>query len=465
MKYAIIGAGLAGLTAAYELHQLDPQAEIDVFEADERIGGKLYTVPFESGRTDMGAEGFLAFRKDATDFFETLGLKDAIVAPSGLKSLFYCGGNLHASPMGGAMGIPASSKGLEGLISEETAKRIDAEKDRPAIDWQPGKDISVGKLVRERYGDDVVDHVVSSLLGGVYSSSADDLGIRATIPQLAAVFDKMVAEGEKVTLAGAVEKLDAARAKMREAAGDAKPKPVFGAFKDGYAQLYEELAEQSGAQIHLDSFISGIKRGPGGFRLEKAEGVFDRVLVTTPAPTAAAQLRAVSPEASAALKNVKLASSVVVGLKFDSAEGLPDNSGILVAADEPGVRAKAFTLASKKWPHLAERGGALVRASFGRFGDDSLVRADEDDLVDYALDDLQKITGFDGRAAGLSEIFVQRWFGGLPCYNDTHLETVAAVRAALESVPGIDVAGAWADGVGIPNVIAGARAAAGRLVK
>lgn len=464
MKYAIVGAGLAGLTAAYELRQLDPDAEIDVFEADERIGGKLFTVPFESGRTDMGAEGFLAIRKDAMEFFAQLGLGDSIVSPSGMKSLFYCGGALHAIPMGGAMGIPASSEGLDGLISAETAKRIDAEKDQPAIDWQPGSDMSVGKLVRERYGDDVVDHVVSSLLGGVYSSSADDLGIRATIPQLAKVFDQMVADGEKVTLSGAVAKLDAARAAMRKSAGDAKPRPVFGAFRGGYAQLYEELAEKSGAQIHLDSFISGIKRGPGGFRLEKAEGVFDRVLVTTPAPTAAAQLRAVSPEATAALKKVQLASSVVVGMKFDSAEGLPDNSGILIAADEPGVHAKAFTLASKKWPHLAERGGALVRASFGRFGDDALVRAEEDDLVDYALDDLQKITGFDGRAAGLSEIFVQRWFGGIPCYNDTHLETVAAVRGAIADIEGLEVAGAWADGVGIPNVIAGARAAAGRLV-
>lgn len=458
MKYAIIGAGLAGLTAAYELRQLDPQAEIDVFEAEERIGGKLYTVPFESGRTDMGAEAFLAFRKDAVEFFDKLGLGDEIVAPSGLKSLFYCGGELHAIPMGGAMGIPATSEGLDGLISDETAARIDAEGDQPGIDWQLGKDMSVGAVVRERYGDDVVDHVVSSLLGGVYSCSADDLGIRATVPQLAAVFDQMVADGEKVTLSGAVAKLDAARAK-RTSTG-----PVFGAFEGGYAQLYEELAEQSEARIHLDSFITGIRKTKGGFVLDKAEGEFDRVLVTTPAPTAAAQLRLVAPEASAQLKQVKLASSAVVGMKFDSAEGLPDNSGILIAADEPDVHAKAFTLSSKKWPHLAERGGALVRASFGRFGDDALVRADEDELVDYALDDLQKITGFDGREAGLAEIFVQRWFGGLPRYDETHLATVAAVRSALSAVDGIEVAGAWADGVGVPAVIAGARAAAGRLV-
>ncbi|AKK04041.1 protoporphyrinogen oxidase [Corynebacterium epidermidicanis] len=464
MKFAIIGAGLAGLTAAYELRQLAPDAEIDVFEAEERIGGKLFTVPFESGRTDMGAEAFINFRADARAFFEKLGLADSLVYPSGLRSLIYSGGQLHQMPASGAMGIPATSAALEGLISPETAARIDDEANQPGIDWDPASDLSVGALVRERYGDDVVDHVVSSLLGGVYSCSADDLGIRATIPALAAVFDQMVADGEKVTLSAAVAKMDKQRAAAR-ASSDEAPKPVFAAFRGGYAELYEELAEQSGARIHLDSFISAIEKKGEKFQLKGGEGEFDRVLVTTPAPTAAAQLRLVAPEASKALKQVKLASSAVVGMKFDSAEGLPENSGILIATDEPGVHAKAFTLSSKKWPHLAERGGALVRASFGRFGDDALVRAEEDDLVDYALDDLQKITGFDGRAAGLAEIFVQRWFGGLPRYDATHLATVATVRSALTAVDGIDVAGAWADGVGVPAVIAGARAAAGRIAK
>ena len=128
------------------------------------------------------------------------------------------------------------------------------------------------------------------------------------------------------------------------------------------------------------------------------------------------------------------------------------------------MRAKAFTLSSNKWPHLGEREGFLVRASFGRFGDDAIVRADEDDLVDYALDDLQKITGFDGRAAGVEEIYTQRWFGGIPRYDEKYLSTLAAVRAALADVSGIATTGAWAGGVGVPAVIADARAAAQALV-
>ena len=84
--------------------------------------------------------------------------------------------------------------------------------------------------------------------------------------------------------------------------------------------------------------------------------------------------------------------------------------------------------------------------------------------MDYALDDLQKITGFDGRAAGVEEIYTQRWFGGIPRYDEKHLATVAAAQDALGEVPGIAATGAWAGGVGVPAIIADARAAAQGLV-
>ena len=369
----------------------------------------------------------------------------------------YTGGALHFLPQGGVMGIPSEP---QDFFSATTNERITNEQ---PFEWEIGGDVSVGQLVRQQYGDDVVDHVVSALLGGVYSCSADDLGLRATVPHLAATLDTLAKDGP-VTLSAAIKQIESGRSPAEGS--------VFGTFKGGYAELYEALAEKSGAQIHLDTFVSGVTRKGDAFEVKGAPGdigPFDRVLFATPAPTTARLLKAVAPEAAQKLSTVQLASSVVVGFNFASAtdpEGnaLPDATGILVASDEPDVRAKAFTLSSNKWPHLNEREGFLVRASFGRFGDDALVRAEEDDLVDYALDDLQKITGFDGRASGVEEIYTQRWFGGIPRYDEKHLATVAAVRAALADVPGIATAGAWADGVGVPAVIAGARAAAQVLV-
>lgn len=471
MNIAIIGAGLAGLTAAFELRTLSSKGEeddlkVDVYEATDRLGGKLHTVAFEAGPTDMGAEAFMARRQDAVDFFTELGLADSLVEPSGLRSLVWVDGEARGLPTGGVMGIPSTSETVKHLVSEDTAQRIDTEAEREGFDWEVGGDVNVGKLVRERYGDEVVDNIVSSLLGGVYSCTADDLGVRATIPQLAEEFDRLAADGP-VHLSTAVANLERSRREMPTGQG-----AVFKTFRDGYQEVYETLAEKSGADIYIDAFISAISLDGSAeapkYRLKGGEDkAYDHVILAVPAPTAALLLKDIAPEASEALKTVKLANSAVVGMRFATDEGLPQNSGVLVSTGAEDVHAKAFTFSSRKWPHLAERGGALVRASFGRFGDNVAITATEDDLVDWALDDLETITGFDGRAAGLEEIYVQRWLGGLPRFDEGHLATVAKVRSLLLDEPKashISLTGAWAGGVGVPAVIADARAAAAAAV-
>ena len=472
MNIAIIGAGLAGLTAAYELRSTgsaragaEDDLKVDVYEATDRLGGKLRTVAFEAGPTDMGAEAFMARRQDAVDFFTELGLAGSLVEPSGLRSLVWVDGETRGLPTGGVMGIPSTSETVAHLVSEDTAQRIDTEADREGFAWEVGGDVNVGALVRERYGDEVVDNIVSSLLGGVYSCTADDLGVRATIPQLAEELDRLAAADAdgKVHLSTAVANLERSRREMPTGQG-----AVFKTFRDGYQEVYETLAEKSGADIYIDAFISAIELEGSKYRLKGGEDTaYDHVILAVPAPTAALLLKEVAPEASGALKTVKLANSAVVGMRFATDEGLPQNSGVLVSTGAEDVHAKAFTFSSRKWPHLAERGGALVRASFGRFGDNVAITATEDDLVDWALDDLKTITGFDGRAAGLEEIYVQRWLGGLPRFDENHLATVAKVRSLLLDEPKasrISLTGAWAGGVGVPAVIADARAAAAAVV-
>ena len=285
--------------------------------------------------------------------------------------------------------------------------------------------------------------------------------MRATIPQLAEEFDRLAAAGDgKVHLSTAVANLERSRAELPTGQG-----AVFNTFRDGYHELYEALAEQSGADIYIDAFVSEIHREGEGFRLKGGEDtVYDHVILAVPAPTAALLLKEVAPEAAQELQSVKLANSAVVGMRFATDEGLPQNSGVLVATGADDVKAKAFTFSSRKWPHLAERGGAIVRASFGRFGDNVALTASEDDLVDWALDDLKTITGFDGRDAGLEEIFVHRWFGGLPRFDEHHLATVTNVRNIIDKVDGISITGAWASGVGVPAVVADARVVAKQLL-
>ena len=84
---------------------------------------------------------------------------------------------------------------------------------------------------------------------------------------------------------------------------------------------------------------------------------------------------------------------------------------------------------------------------------------DDTDLVARAALEIAEAVG--APPLTVVDSHVQRWGGGLPQYTVGHVDRVARVRAAVAEVPGIEVAGAAYDGVGIPAVLASARLAAG----
>lgn len=474
LTVVVAGAGLTGLVASYQLRRgLGPGARIVVVDPDDRVGGKLRTVDTQEGPIEVGAEAYLGFRKDATDFFENLGLGDELVTPSGMPSTIFAAGELRSMPRTTIMGVPASSQGLQGLLSDETCARIDAEGDpekTAPLHWVHGDDVNLGQLVESRLGREVVDHLVSPLLGGVYSCLADDLGLRATVPQLAGALDAMTAVGEPVSLTAAAQRVLDQRAEANEArlASGAVGAPIFRTFRNGYRRLYDTLVEQAAPELELGVGVEKVAdaanaaaNGPKDVTLSDGRVLrADAVVLAAPAPTTGALLAEVAPDASEIIGGVDLASSAVVAMRFDTDEGLPDYSGILIAADA-GMDAKAFTFSSRKWPHLGERGGAVVRGSFGRFGDESLVKLTDEELTAKSLADLKSLTGFDAEPA---EVVVQRWWGGIPRYGVGHGDLMRFADAALDEVPRIAAAGAWHRGPGIPACLADAKAAAAKVV-
>lgn len=130
----------------------------------------------------------------------------------------------------------------------------------------------------------------------------------------------------------------------------------------------------------------------------------------------------------------------------------PHCSGVLVASGEP-LRAKAITLSSRKW---GPRGDvALLRLSFGRFGDDVAASSSDDDLLAWARDDLATVFGV---AVDPVDARVQRWIDAMPQYGPGHGQLVAEVRSGLP--PTLGVAGSYLDGIGVPACVG----AAGRAV-
>jgi oxygen-dependent protoporphyrinogen oxidase len=151
---------------------------------------------------------------------------------------------------------------------------------------------------------------------------------------------------------------------------------------------------------------------------------------------------------------VAYASVAIVTLVLDG----PDpgaGSGYLVPAVE-GRTTKAVTFSSRKWRHYAGH-GAVVRASVGRSGETAVLQRDDAELVAAVRDELALAVGPLPR---LVDSRVTRWGGGLPQYAVGHLDRVRRIRAAVASVPGLAVAGAAYDGVGVPACARSGRQAA-----
>jgi protoporphyrinogen oxidase len=84
-KFVIVGAGPAGLTAAYKILTEMPGAEVHIFEATERVGGISTTIPYEGNRIDIGGHRFFSKSKQVNDFWQEMmqlqgsGAKDDIM--------------------------------------------------------------------------------------------------------------------------------------------------------------------------------------------------------------------------------------------------------------------------------------------------------------------------------------------------------------------------------------------------
>jgi oxygen-dependent protoporphyrinogen oxidase len=427
---------MAGLAAAHEL--VTSGAEVVVLEGSDRLGGKLRLGEVGGLTLDLGAESVLARRPEGLDLIHAVGLDDRVVHPETITASIWTHGALRPMPPT-VMGVPADVDAL-------AASGI-AEMPAPRTLPVPDHDVSVAEFVTARLGRDVLDRLVEPLLGGVYAGHTDQLSLRATTPQIAALGEDLVS----------------AAAEHRAAATASGP--VFAGLVGGVGQLPAALAATDGIDVRLSSTVRAISRTSDGWQLSvgpttDVEHVdVEAVVVAAPAPAAARLLAEEAPDAAFALAAIDYASMAIITFVLDDAV-VPDGSGFLVPPVD-GTFIKAATVSSNKWGWVGDTGRTVIRTSVGRAGETTLLQHDDGELARRALGDLRAAFG---TLPDPVDQVVQRWGGGLPQYDVGHLDRVDTIERSVASVPGLEVCGAAYRGVGIPAVIASGRAAARRLL-
>jgi oxygen-dependent protoporphyrinogen oxidase len=449
----VVGGGIAGLAAAAAVRAERPDAEVIVLESSPSFGGKLLLGEVAGVVVDVGAEAMLNRRPEAVELARAAGLGDDIVHPATTSANLWSRGELLAMPRT-LMGIPTDLKALaeSGVISKTGLARAAMDTVLPASSLE-GRDSSIGGLVEERFGKEVVDRLVEPLLGGVYAGHAREISARAAVPQVVALLDS------DRSLAKA-----AARAMSSGPSSDA---PIFAGISGGVGRLPAAVIEAAGVQVQTDATVRDLVRRPeGGWTLVVGSTQSprlvhaDAVVLAVPAPPTARLLSDAAPVAALELARIEYASVAVITLAFREHDfPVVEGSGFLVPpVDRRAVKAATYSFAKWDWVRDAGSGVLLMRCSLGRHREEHQLQKTDEELVDVALHDLADAIGISVRPI---DDHVQRWGGGLPQYAVGHLDRVATIRAEVARLPGLAVCGAAYDGVGIPACIAsGQRAAA-----
>lgn len=441
-RIVVVGAGITGAAAAYELSRHD--VTVDIIEANDHVGGLIRSSPFAGlPAVDEGADAFLLRMPSAARLAEAVGLGTpgtGLVSPTSASAAIWMNG-LRRLPAGLLLGVPTQplSMARTGLFGVRGTIRAAGDVVRR---HEPRDHDSIGTWVRHRFGDRVHDRLVDALVGSIYAADCDNFSL-AAVPQLA----ELAAAGRSAVLSG-----------RRRRAASTPTGPIFGAPSGGMHDLVIRTVDRAvaaGATVQLSTPVASLGRQGHGWTVngEHADGV----IIATPARHAATLLGGVAPEASRLLSRVDTADVIMVTVALP-AGSLPrtaqGRSGYLVPKSVQ-QRVTAVSFASQKWAHWRpDDGREVLRISLGRDG------APIDDLTDeHAVAVAMAELGVHlGITATPTEVRVTRWVDAFPQYRPHHHRLVDAVLANCPD--GIAVAGSSYHGIGIPACVAdGTRAA------
>ncbi|MDQ3753080.1 MAG: protoporphyrinogen oxidase [Actinomycetota bacterium] len=453
-KVAVVGGGVTGLTAAWTLAKSG--VEVVVLEAGDRLGGVIRTDHLDGVPVEAGPDAFLA-GDAATSLCASVGLGEDLISPHVFGAYIWSGGRLRRLPQGVVLGLPAwPTQALRaGLLSPGGALRASAEVLIPGP--LKGGDVSVGWLVRQRFGREVLERLVDPLMAGRRAGYTDDMSLRAADSKV----DGLARSHRSILLGIRRE-----RRSGKLAGGP----PPFLAPRGGMERLIDALANSVRSRlgpgsIRMGAPVTRVTASGAGFRLALSEGPLDAdgVVVCLPAPQAAGVLRGLSGDAARELEGIPFASTAVVTFVYPPAGCVlpPHGSGFLVPSAE-GRTLAACTWYSAKWPASAPPGGGIVlRAFVGRAGTDPALRLDDGDLVALLQGELADAMH---PAAPPSLTRVARWPDSLPQYRVGHDQRVGRIELALAAHPRLHLAGAAYRGSGIPDCVAGAETAARKML-
>ena len=456
----IVGGGIAGLAAAWEASggsTPNPEVFVEVIESLPSTGGALRAIEFAGQVIDLGADGFLATRGEATEFIREVGLGEQLRPIGASGAWIYLRGHLEKIPTGLVLGVPTRWAQLRSMKYLSRRAKMGALRDLllPRR-LHATEEFTIGEILRSKLGNALVDELIEPMIGGIQAGRVDELSAEEVFPAL----DSAARKGG--SLMRAIRPVPPTT--------PVTPSPIFFSLQDGVGSLpthLRDVLQRRGVIFRTSDPVTAIRRTAGqshALSVETATSVTpaDAVVVATPPQIAGALLGDLAADVRR-FEFVKSASSTMVTFAVPRAScPLPESgTGVLVplntdfAAGTDSLVTTAVTFLDRKWEHLHDPQFALVRVHTGRIDDARAMALSDGELVSRVHAELTQIFGTWPEAIATR---VQRWPHALPQYLPLHRAMVTAARTAL-APHGVFLGGMAYDGVGVPASIGSGRRA------
>ncbi len=437
-KTAIFGAGITGLTAAFELQQRG--IECVIFEATERAGGCIKTIKENGFLVECGPNSILDTHPELGKLISRLGLNDRKLPANPAAN------NRFIVRDGKPIALPASPPAFikSNAFSAKAKLRLMRE---PFIKSRSNETESLADFVVRRLGQEFLDYAINPFVSGIYAGDPEKLATCHAFPKLYALEQKYGS-----LIKGAIK---GARERKKRAEVASKDAHMF-TFDDGMEVLPKTLAAKLGGALRLNTPVERIQRQDNKWIVNGE--AFSDVLLAIPAH---AMPKLNAPFDLSAFSDIYYPAVTSLSLGFSANQFThPLNGfGMLIPKIEHRFALGAL-FPSSIFAGRAPDGRALLTVFIG--GSQSPERAllDEGKMLDSVLKDLRDLLGLAGEP---DFRHTSVWPQAIPQYNvgyEKHLNLMQQIEADF---PGIHFAGHYRDGISVANSILSGLHAAQRM--
>ena len=445
----IVGGGIAGLSAAYDLAKAG--VEHTLIEKRPRVGGVIETGNWDGCVLEYGPDSFLSQKPEALALINEAGLGDQVIGSNDAERVTYIlrHGRLTRLPEGTTMFVPTRVGPMlaSPLVGWGTKTRMGLELlRRPPKQERAHVDRSVADFVTDHFGRETLDYLAEPLLSGVYGGDPAQLSMASVMPRFV----------EMERTHGSL-----ARALLRSRTA-ASGTPLFRSLKGGLGCLVDRLAARA-TVVHGEA--EALERtATEGFRVRVNGDWMDasHVILACPAWAAAELTAPLDGALARGLGQVPYTSSAIVSLVYNDREfdGQRAGTGFLVPRVERR-RLLACTFVGTKFPNRVPAGKLTLRCFFGGASDEAAVNEPDEALIGEASEELRHIIGL---TAAPVHTAVSRWPRSMAQYTVGHAVRLKEIEDRAAAIPGLYLAGNAYTGIGIPDCIRTGRAAARKIV-